>query len=295
MKHTGKVIIGAATLAGASLVLSGCYTQMGMTREYGESSSGSQETQQGYDQQSDSVYAEDYESSRDRFYDESYYPYYSVGIGYGWYSPWYRYRNPWYWDPWYYDPFYYSPYAYSWGAYYGGYYPGYYYRPQGSYAYRNYGTPRKIGMNRTSGGSRTSGTYSTSPGVTRAGTSATTAFPSIPRPGYSTGRRGSSGERSAPARVQSSTTRTMGRAPQSTQRVAPSGSSSTSRGGRSVGTSRGGSRSSAPASAPARSAPSGGVRSSAPASHPAPSAPSGGGGRSSGGSGGSRGGGGRSR
>ena len=59
----------------------------------------------------DSSQPGDYETSRREFYNDSYYPdpAYSVGIGFGWNTPWYGYGYPWY--------------LYDSYPFYGGFYP----------------------------------------------------------------------------------------------------------------------------------------------------------------------------
>jgi len=157
MKHALRYALFSLFAAAPLFLLSGCYTQMGMTRG---------EVEEGYDSRSDvrdempadSVTQADYDSTRQAFYYENYYPYpsYSAGLGFGWSWPWYGYAYPWYvydWYPWYGG---YWPSAYWYPHYYGGYY-GSYGRPY-SYYGRGYGV-RRFGMARTTGVTR--GTYST--------------------------------------------------------------------------------------------------------------------------------------
>jgi hypothetical protein len=239
MKHAIRYILYSLFAALPLLVLSGCYTQMGMTRG---------EVEEGYDSRSDvrdempvdSVTQAEYDSTRQEFYYDNYYPYpsYSVGLGFGWYWPWYGYAYPWYvydWYPWYGG---YWPSAYWYPHYYGGYY-GYYGRPY-SYYNRGYGV-RRFGMARTSGVSR--GTYSThaSTSVTPARAGRIGAARGTVMTGRSTGRRALSSSAVSPrARAAyAQRNRTAARAPAG--RYTPSRTGSIRSGGRA---------SSAPSAAP---------------------------------------------
>jgi hypothetical protein len=274
MKHAMRFFICSMFAAIPLFLLSGCYTQMGTARG---------DADEGYDSQSaandqtpaDSTQPGDYDSARREFYSNYYYPpdypTYSVGIGFGWHTPWYGYGYPWYFYdsyPWY-GGFY--PYAF-WSP---GYAPGYYYHGGGHsyYGGRGYAT-RRFGMARTTGGSR--GVYTTPGGVT-----------GTPLPAGRTGAvRGttSTGRSSARGAVVSGTPSSRGRAgarvSQRNQTWSRAPSSRSARSGTSSGRS-------------------GGKTYSSPPSHSTPSGSSGtrgggggGGSRGGGGGGGSRGGGG---
>ena len=238
MKHWAGFLTGGLVVAASALFLAGCYTQMSASR--GDDDEGYAQESQAPDQsQADTT--SDYESARDRFYSDNYYgsdyPAYSVGIGFGWYSPWYGYGYPWYYyDGWpysrWYSPYgYYSPayYGFSgWPGYYGyygghGYYGGYYGRPSAT---------RRFGMIRSSGGSR--GAYGTGAGPT-------TVMPSGSRSAVGATRTSTPGVRSRGA-VR------YGSRPQRGVYARPAQSGTSS--GRSQGRtySGGGSRGSAPAS-----------------------------------------------
>jgi hypothetical protein len=265
MKHTFRVLICGLIAAIPLLLVAGCYTQVGTAR--GDADEGYDNQSASNDQtQGDSTQPGDYDSARREFYSSYYYPpdypAYSVGIGYGWGSPWYGYGYPWYFYdsyPWYGG---FSPYAYWYPHGYGG-----YYNHGGGYGY--YGRPyatRRYGMSRSSGGTR--GGYA------------------VPTGGY-TGSANPAG-RTGAIRGAASNGRMNARGP------AVTGTAPT-RGRASAGVSqrnRSGMRGPAARSAPSgnTTARSGGRGSSAPAGH---SAPSGGGGtRGGGGGGGSRSGGG---
>jgi hypothetical protein len=161
-----------------SLVATGCYTQVGSTRddrfsgEYPDNSAVTEESPAVDDssQSAPDPYFDENGVPRERFY-LGYYPPMGVSIGYGWYDPWYY--NPWYNDPfWCWNSYYYySPWWYSscWYyppyGWYGGYYGGYYCDPGHHYATtRSFGNTRGSGSTRGIAGS-TRGGYET-PGRT---------------------------------------------------------------------------------------------------------------------------------
>ncbi|HTY58874.1 MAG TPA: hypothetical protein VMF59_08645 [Bacteroidota bacterium] len=281
MKHAIRSLLFCSFAAVPLLLLSGCYTQMGTAR--GDSDEGYDSHNVANDETTaDSTQPGDYESARREFYNDSYYPYpaYSVGIGFGWNTPWYGYGYPWY----FYDsyPFYggFYPYGYWYPHAYPGYYGSYYH---GGGGYSHYGRPyatRRFGMVRSSGGSRSgyitpTGGHGVVPGTAgRTGTARGVVTPAT------AGRRTTVNGTAAPrgrgaARV---TGRSYPASRGTSTRSAPAGTSS--------GRSGGGRVSSAPAGGGGHAAPSGG------------SARGGGGGGGSrggsgGGGGGSRGGGGR--
>jgi len=163
MKHSARLLTGGLVAAASAVFLAGCYTQMSASR--GDDDEGyAQESQPPDQSQADT--AADYESARDRFYSyDSYYPAdypaYSVGLGFGWHTPWYGYANPWYYyDSWPYYGAFYSPFYFG---YYGG--PGFYgyYGGHGYYggSYGRASATRRFGMIRTRGGSR--GIYGAGP------------------------------------------------------------------------------------------------------------------------------------
>ncbi len=252
MKHTVRSLLCGLVAATPLLLLSGCYTQMGVSRwERGED----------YDSQtaatdttsSDSTQPGDYDTARREFYYDSCYPdcypVYGAAIGFGWGAPWYGCSYPWgFYDPWlWYGGFY--PYGY-WGY---GYHGGRYFAGGGYYYGRGYAT-RGFGMVRTGGGSR----------------------------GVVTGQPAGYGRSPVPATRPGAVVAPGGRG-----RVASGGSPSRGRAGVAASRNRPAGRGPAARSAPAGTR-YGGRGYSAPAGH----APSGGGGGSRGGGGGSRGGGG---
>lgn len=264
------VIGGVAAL----LSLSGCYTQLGSfrdPREPGYSANAYQESEEV----ADSVSDEEYADARQRFYDESYYPYFGSGFDYAWGAPMYgpHYFWPGYGYPWYADPFY---------GFYGGSYPWYAYS---GHSYRGGGylaggarlpnTTRKIGTNRTLGTTRgtldigrTAPAYVPLPVGVRSdkpGASSGASAPTGRQPAVSTGRRGVQGERRAPAAAvppadKSGTSQGNSRPSQETPRPVPAPDS----GRRSSGGSRSSDR---PASTPPPSPPP----APPPSNQPAPS------------------------
>jgi hypothetical protein len=273
-------ILTLAAVFAALLMLAGCYTQFGSLRTPREDGSSSEYTQ-AEEPLADSVSDEEYTNARQRFYDESYYPTsVSIGFDYAWGSPWYS-RSPWGWygSSWYGSPWYYDPlYGFN-GGYvaYHGYYGGPYYGGGSAVGAPRYpGATRRIGPNRTYGTTRgtvdygrTAPVYTPLPTGVRSDKSPATGGAAKPPAGstpVSTGRRGVSGERRAPAREPA--------------KPAPAPDSGT----RSSGSSRGSER---PAYTPPPAPPS-----PPPQSQPAPSGGTRGGETRSGGeSGGSRGGG----
>src|SRR5689334_9411925 len=105
-------------------------------------------------------------SSARSYYDDSYYPSYSIGYGYGWGWP-YRYGylstcyDPFFYDPFQcYDPFFYAPYRFGFAFGFGFGYPfhrPYFYNPYFSrpfrYPYTMYSRPRNLFINRVRTGS----------------------------------------------------------------------------------------------------------------------------------------------
>ena len=161
-----------------SLLSSGCYTQFGVTRDDRNSR---YDDQDEYASDNPVDTTADYDSARQQFYDDNYYPEFMFGVGF--YDAW-RYRG---WN---------SPYAY-WDPYWGWCgtsYPGYYgwwghsgfgYGPSvyghanrsgyGGFAGRYdgaHGATRTFGSTRTSGDMRGGSTYA--PGGTRTSGSYTT-------------------------------------------------------------------------------------------------------------------------
>lgn len=210
MTHQGfgiLAVIGGATLL---LSLSGCYTQLGSFRDRHDPEYTSDGTQES-EEYADTVNEEEYADARQRFYDESYYPYIGIGYDYnsGWGGPMYGHGYPWYGYPgygypWYSDPFF---------GVYAGFTPWYMY-PRHTYggggnsagrgrpnATRTIGTHRTYGT--TSGvidNGRTVPAYVPLPvGVRSDKTPAGTPVPARGQPGVTTGRRGAAGERRAPA------------------------------------------------------------------------------------------------
>ena len=118
MRHQMRFLLCGVFAAIPLFLFSGCYTQMGTARGdvdegYDSRSAGNDQTATNDQSAGDSTQPGDYDSARREFYNDSYYPSdypaYSVGIGYGWRTPWYGYAYPWYFSDWY--------------PYYGGFYP----------------------------------------------------------------------------------------------------------------------------------------------------------------------------
>ncbi|HEX9657137.1 MAG TPA: hypothetical protein VGB89_09540 [Bacteroidota bacterium] len=275
--------------------LSGCYTQLETGRSYGYYDDyNNEEEVTGDGNQVDSVTDEEYDSARDRFYDDAYYPGASVAIGFGYgYYPWYRFGYSWgsYYPSWCfsYDPWYgwCLPYSYGWNY---PYYPSYGY-PYSGYPIWNGGSRRTFADTRGFGNTRGSGATRGYTGTARGSeNSGGMVLPTAAR-GRGNEKVGATRPSSRPTVVPGSSTRTG--------TTVRSGSRSGSRGNReSVGRSSRGtpSRSVAPRSTPRN----GGGRSSsspprstpqvAPRSQPstppssAPPSSGGGGTRSGGGS-----------
>jgi hypothetical protein len=275
MKHATRFLLCGFFAAIPLILFSGCYTQVGTARGdvdegYDYRTPANDQTAANDQSAGDTTQPGDYDSARREFYNDSYYPpdypAYSIGIGFGWHTPWYGYGYPWYfYDGYpYYGGFY--PYAFSYPHHYSG-----YYNHGGGYAYygRGYAT-RRYGMARTTGGSR--GVYATPAG----------GHPGSPLPAGRTGAtRGilSTGRSSARGAIVARPPSSRGYAG---TRVSP----------RSQSGMRGPSSRSAPqGSSQGRS---GGRGYSSPSGHPAPSGGGSSRGGSSGGGGGSRGGGGSS-
>lgn len=214
-KMTRYTLIYGALLF-AVWALSGCYTQL----ETAGSDSGYAEREEYRGTDIDTAYTdssgysdEEYEHARTHFYYDSYYPAFTFGVGYGYYSPWYG--RPYWGYGYYYDPFayyYYSPWA--WGPYGSIYEPGWWYPHYGgSYATGRYNAPRNFGNSRMIGSTRRiSGGYTV--GASRAGASLAPGAVSRPsgslsRPSINSGRvRQTSPLRSPAPRM--STTRRQG-------------------------------------------------------------------------------------
>jgi len=147
MKHSTKVVFGNIVFLFPLLVLAGCYTQMAPVRD--DRDAGYPPDNGQYEQSSaDSTQVADYDTARQRFYDESYYPAYcpTFSVGYDWPYPYYGYYYPWY----YYDPFFYGAYYPYWYPHGGiGYHGGYYYGGGRYYGYRGFGNARTTGAFRT--------------------------------------------------------------------------------------------------------------------------------------------------
>ncbi|MBM2845073.1 MAG: hypothetical protein HW407_385 [Bacteroidetes bacterium] len=284
---------------GSLFLLSGCYTQVGTTRDA---------DQEEYSAVESDTTGDDYEQSyTDNYYDgangmpayrygfDYYYP--TFGFGFSAYDPWYYRHSGWY----YYDPFicgtYYPsiyagwyPYWYPHGIYY---YPGYGHKPFAFGGRRSHGTTRTFGTTRgggvVRGGSRDDGGY-------RGASSGATELPT----GYRSGS-GSHGNPPPASTPRVSTGRTSSDGGRAVTRGGSRGRAGNTRGG--SGKSREGVRQGPPRTytpAPQSTPPSqgrgadrgGSSRSYSPprSSPPAQSTPPSGGGNSSGSSGGSRGG-----
>lgn len=213
----------------AMFVLGGCYTQVGSVREEpsndysvnGERSD-VQYSDSGQSEYNDPYY-DTYESSRQRFYYDYYYPStWSIGFSVG--SPWWYRHNYWGWNTWgWYDPYYDNWYTPGYWFPYSGYYShGYTYRPVYYGGGTTYGGVYR-GRTRTTGvtrdGSGRSGSTTgyvpaatpvrgqgprqetgTTPGAYAPRTPSATNTPAATsRPGVSTGRQGTrSVEQSTP-------------------------------------------------------------------------------------------------
>jgi len=168
---------GMIAAVASSLVIAGCYTQLGSTQEdqppeevtYLESDSAGE----------DVVSADAYDDARYRFY---------VGVGYPYWSPAFSFG---FWDPYPFDPWLWGPpaYWYPYGAYYGSgwYYPPAAYYPPGYW----YGGPAPVYppgyggyTNRTFGTTRGYGAMGTGGGAYRGATAT-----SVARPGLNAGVR----------------------------------------------------------------------------------------------------------
>lgn len=184
---------GAIALVVPLFMLGGCYTQFGSSRYEDDPEYVTDNATEGGEVTDDSYY-----DARDRFYDDSYYPGYTFGFGFGWSYPPYG----WGMDP------YSSPY--------GGYYPGQgwgrYAPAHGGRISRRPSVTRGFGSDRTLGVSRGSGSMTSPPppgyvplpsGVRQAGGGSTPGG-SAARPGISGGRRGTESERRGPAATPSS-------------------------------------------------------------------------------------------
>ena len=118
MKHEMRFLLCSFFAAIPLFLFSGCYTQVGAARGdvdegYDSRTAGNDQIAESDQTAGDSTQPGDYDSARREFYNDSYYPSdypaYSVGIGYGWRTPWFGYGYPWY----FYDGY----------PYYGGFYP----------------------------------------------------------------------------------------------------------------------------------------------------------------------------
>ena len=263
------------------LLLGGCYTQFTTTEDRDSYREGDYS-----ESTADTTGASDYQSSRERFYGDSYYygsPF-TVTVGTYWGGPWPSYGGWWGYDPFWYYPYYpYYPVFYG-----GGYVPGWYYPYYGAG-----GVVVKPSGVRTFGSVRNTGTYRAGAGTTRAGS----LSPASSRSGSSSSSFLPGGVRSMPARGGNTSAREGGSrpVPQTSSATRPSGSGRNAPRGERV-------RSYTPPPPPSSSSPrhggdragGGGQTYTSPRSSPPPSSsPSGG---SSGGAreGGSRSGGGES-
>lgn len=212
MANISRFSLLSVLLLFAAWSFSGCYTQVGSERNDRDYSSREEYRVTDVDttyNDSSGYTDNDYDYARQRFYYDSYYPGFTFGIGFGYYSPWY-WRPYWGWGTWYYDPFIYN--AWAWGPYPPIYEPGWWYPHYGSYYGSYYGLRYgRYNMTRTFGNSRmvgsTRGSYSGyNAGATRSGTNLppagtgrslgktsrpSTSTPSnLPPPRVSPGRRG---------------------------------------------------------------------------------------------------------
>jgi len=211
MRNLHTILLAGFSL-GSLFLLSGCYTQLGTTREA---------DLEEYSAVESDTTGDDYEQSyTDNYYDgndgmpgsrygfDYYYP--KFGFGFSTYDPWYYRHSGWY----YYDPFlcgtYYPsiyagwyPHWYPHGVYY---YPGYGHKPFAYGARRGRGTTRNIGSTRGNGvvrgGSSDEGGHRTgSSGAVELPTgykSSSGSHPNPPAastPRVSTGRKSSDGTR----------------------------------------------------------------------------------------------------
>jgi hypothetical protein len=159
-----------------ALLWSGCYTQFGSKWDESASRNADQD-QYAYD---DSVAAsEDYDSARERFYDQNYYSVYPSTYGFS--DPWgYRYRPGFGYDSYWYDPYWgwcgtSYPFYSAWWSHTGyGHRSSLFYDPVhrggSGIAGRtgdSYGSSRSFGSTRSSGGMRGETGYA--PGGTRSG------------------------------------------------------------------------------------------------------------------------------
>jgi hypothetical protein len=293
MKRWNITLLLLPIAVSLAFLASGCYTQLGSVRndkhKDAEEEEYAKDEQYGDEEEyveEDSLSQGDYEDARHRFYSDGYYPY--VGVGFGYYDPWYWGNGGHYYGSYWYDPIWgwcgtSYPRYYASGYWGGRPYSSWY--PRGHYTYRT-GTKVVTRPGGAYGATRTFGTTRTPMGNTRGSTD---VLPSGARAGTSLGKSGSTGTavtRSGARRGDTRSSSATGSSSSSGSRYG--GTRESSRSSSSGSTNRGGTRryDSSPSYTPAPAPSSGGSGggnsghgggSSAPASSPAPASSGGGG------------------